>query len=76
MVIVDDAAGCKGNICEVIDVLKAAGATEAAGAAATSKTLTELSCLWKRDINGTEIHCARHLIGIGRTLSGKYEWSL
>jgi hypothetical protein len=70
-------AGCRGNICEVIDVLKAAGATEAAGAAATSKTLTELSChREKHGINGIGMHCARHLIGIGRSLSGKYKWSL
>lgn len=68
LAIVDDAAGCEGNVCKVIDVLKAAGATEAAGAAATSQRLTELSCLGKRDINGTEIHCAQHLVGIGRTL--------
>ena len=77
LAIVDDAAGCKGNVCEVIDVQKAAGATEAAGAAATSKTLTELSYhRRKRDINGIGIHCAWHLIGIGRSLSGKYKWSL
>jgi hypothetical protein len=38
------AVGCEGDVGEVVGALKAAGTAEAAGAAATSKTLTALSC--------------------------------
>jgi hypothetical protein len=37
-------AGCGGDVGEVVGALKAAGTAEAAGAAATFKTLTALSC--------------------------------